>query len=302
MGKEDYDVNSPFDQNLIDNLNTRRYTDNTLGSIKRILDSNNEKAIKAFEEQSFDKTTNQLKGKSREYTTNFLTGLENQIKNDANTVSGKDLLEANKQNYTNLVKEATNGTSGISQNSFLDKAKSKIGDIATGKTIWGDKAAEIAPWANAISGGVQGIRTIGNISKNMETGNNINDLKSQIVKSFNSNPLAVSSLTADQLSKVQALNRGSSRNNPTIDDVLGNIGTNILPIAGQTLLGLATGNPLGAVINAVGGTVNAGIEGYNKGQQRQAQELESLYSTLAQADQEYNANKRQRILRNMNYY
>lgn len=173
-----------------------------------------------------------------------------------------------------------NGTGGKGLKGLFNNIKSKW-NKDTGFT------GKLSPYINTGLGIMQGAQAIGGLSNIGQNVSNIDDLKAQILNSYSSNPYANSMLTSDQLNAVRRLKRGyKSADKPGINDVLAGIGSNLPSILLNTGLGLATGN-VGAIVNGVGSAINSGIQGYNNAQSQQLSELENLYGSLVNAEQQY---------------
>lgn len=149
---------------------------------------------------------------------------------------------------------------------------------------WGGKFAKSA---NIISGIAQGAQAIGGLANNAKTGSTIDSLKGDILNAYGNNPLANSMLTSDQLAQIRRLKKGYKTNEPGADDVFSQIIQDLPSTLLNTGMGAITGGIPGAIIGGVGGLVNSGIKGFGSGQAQQAQELESLYNTLLNAEQQY---------------
>ena len=130
-----------FNQTLLKNLDTDTYTNDIRGRIHKIQQANNADVMKKLNEAQFDKTTNTLLNKSREDTTSFIKGLEDEIALANKTGSADDIVRGSVQS-TSAAGGNNPSTGKIGQ--FFD-------NVFKGKTIWGDKAAKITPWANTIS-------------------------------------------------------------------------------------------------------------------------------------------------------
>lgn len=178
-------------------------------------------------------------------------------------------------------------------NGLLDFFKKNINskDVwRLGQGITPLKAGKLTNIGSGIAQGVQGLQNLSNLGKSTSDYNNI---QGDILAAYSNNPLASSYLSPDQMKMIRQIRRGNLPERTTAsqgasDEIASNIGG----ILAGTGIGLATGGIPGALINSVGGLLNAGISGANKAQQSNLSQLDDLYQSLVDAQAQYNAMKR----------
>lgn len=144
----------------------------------------------------------------------------------------------------------------------------------------------IGKGANVIGGVVQGAQALNNLSQLDKVNDAGEELQSQVLNSYSSNPMAGLYLTAEQKSLLRDLQHGGIDTNPEFEDFMpDSLGDIVSPLL-QGGLGFLTGGIPGAVIGGVGGLVNTGLSGATEDAQRRNAELEALLSTLEQAEME----------------
>lgn len=159
-------------------------------------------------------------------------------------------------------------------------------------TNGGIQFANIGPYANVANAIGQGMSAIGNISKLSRNTQDYNDLQGDVLRAYNSNPLARNFLNSEQLSTIRKLKRGNYKGNYKIsNDVLSSIGSSLPNTIMNTLTGFAVGGTPGAVIGGFGSLINSGLKGASNTQNKNNAELEALYQALLDAEQQYNMMK-----------
>lgn len=202
---------------------------------------------------------------------------------------------------------------GMDIPTFLDKVGSGE-SLLTGKNAKADLATPITlnattpgdpiqgtgiklgTLANVGSGIYQGVNAIKNINDTMDTNNTYDDLVRAIQKSAYANPMHSSYLTADQRDMLFRLNNGSY-DSPDIGDVITGAVKNIPQALLAGAGGLATGGTIGAAINGIGSLVSGGFQGWNDASKDKQAQLQGLYQTLLDAEQDYNNMRRPTNLR-----
>lgn len=157
----------------------------------------------------------------------------------------------------------------------------------------GIQAGNIGKMANWGAGISEGVQALGNLSDISKSNSNLDDLEGRILNAYGSNPLANDMLTSEQLSQIRNLQRGyDTESTPEFGDAISGIGNNLGSILTNTLISGAVGGIPGAVISALGGLVNSGMQGYNQAQDARASELEGLYNSLLDAESQYKSMRR----------
>lgn len=182
---------------------------------------------------------------------------------------------------------AGEGLSAVLQNKGLkglfDKSNygwsAKSGVKAFGKNV--------GKWGNVAGGVMQGIQGINNLSQLSNANSDTQELASQILNSYNSNPMAGLNLTAGQKNLIREIQNGGVDSSIELADIMPNDLGDILSPAIQAGLGLATGGVPGAIIGGVGGLVNGGLENATEASQLRNSELEALLNSLEMAEMEY---------------
>ena len=153
----------------------------------------------------------------------------------------------------------------------------------------GNLAGQYAPQINTMAAIGQGVGALSNISKLSQGASNLDDLRGQVLNSYSAANAPYYNLDPSQMSKIRRLQRGyTDADKPGLGDAVSNIGSSLPSILMQAGAGFMSGGVPGAIINGIGGAVNAGLEGVNKKQQQKAAELESLYGSLMQANASIN--------------
>lgn len=157
----------------------------------------------------------------------------------------------------------------------------------------GIKAGNIGKMANWGAGISEGVQALGNLSDISKSNSNLDDLEGRILNAYGSNPLVNDMLTSEQLTQIRNLQRGyDTESTPEFGDAISGIGNNLGSILTNTLISGAVGGIPGAVISALGGLVNSGMQGYNQAQDARASELEGLYNSLLDAESQYKSMRR----------
>lgn len=164
------------------------------------------------------------------------------------------------------------------------------GDIVEGTGI------KLGTLANIGSGIYQGVNTIKNINDTIDTNDTYDDIVRAIKKSAFANPMHSSYLTADQRDMLFRLNNGSY-DSPNIGDILTGVGKSIPQALLAAAGGFASGGTIGAAINGLGSLASGGFQGWNNASQDKQSELQGLYQTLLDAEQDYNNMRRPTNLR-----
>lgn len=160
-----------------------------------------------------------------------------------------------------------------------------------GKTLGSvaNKAVTYAPAA------IEGFKALGNLSDYDEASDAVDDYVSKINALASGTPMLDSYLTADQLSQLRKLQRGSYDTDFNMSDAFSNP-LSLLKGAGQGALtglpALLTGNPIPLLIGAGGGAMNAGIQNATQGYEDDLATLEELYNALQHASQDYKSMRR----------
>lgn len=141
---------------------------------------------------------------------------------------------------------------------------------------------------NAAGQGIEAAKGLGDLSGSIDE---TDDLKSNILRSSMSNPLASNYLSGEQQSLLNQLKRGGFDDRAGLDDALTGVGGNLDKVLMGVLTGAMGGVP-GMVIGGVGGLINGGISGANEAQAEKTSSLETLYQALADAEAQYRSMKR----------
>ena len=145
----------------------------------------------------------------------------------------------------------------------------------------------VGKWGNIAGGAMQGIQALSNINQLDQVNDAAQDLESQILTSYGSNPNAGLALTADQKKLLRDLKTNGVDTSVGLDDLMpDSLGDLVSPVL-QGGLGFLTGGIPGAVIGGVGGLVNTGLSGATEDAQRRNAELEALLNTLEEAEMQH---------------
>lgn len=164
------------------------------------------------------------------------------------------------------------------------------GDMVQGSGI------KLGTLANIGSGIYQGVNAVKNINDTTNTNDNYDQLIKDIKSSAYNNPLHSSYLTADQRDMLYRL-KNNTYDSPDVGDVFNGILKNIPQTLLATAGGFASGGLPGAAINGLGSLASGGFEGWNAASKEKQSELQNLYETLLDAEQDYNNMRRPSNLR-----
>lgn len=157
-----------------------------------------------------------------------------------------------------------------------------------GLTAFGHNLGKFATIGTGVTQGLQAIQGMSDYGKAKTTAE---DLMSDIVASASANPLVDKYLTADQRKLLNEIRRGNYSTYTPGDALNGALSDGLGNAVSGALMGLPGGLP-GVIVGAAGGLVNGGISGATTGVNRRIDKLQSLYDTLAEAEQSYQAMKR----------
>lgn len=156
-----------------------------------------------------------------------------------------------------------------------------LGDVNVGK---------VAPW---IQGGVSAAQALGGISDYTKNTSNYQDMLGDVLREYNSNPLANYYLTNAQKSDIRKLEKGYSNTGKADGgDFFKGMGSGLGEAVPAALLGLVAGGVPGALVGGIGSLVNSGISGMNSAVAQDTADLEALYQTLVDANAQYNSMKK----------
>lgn len=149
---------------------------------------------------------------------------------------------------------------------------------------------KVAPW---VQGGVSAVQALGGISDYTQNTSDYQDMLGDVLREYNSNPLANYYLTNAQKSDIRKMQRGNySGGEADFSDFLKGAGSGLSGAIAPTLIGLATGGVPGAIVGGVGSLINSGISGMNSAVAQDTADLEALYQTLVDANAQYNSMKK----------
>lgn len=154
----------------------------------------------------------------------------------------------------------------------------------------------IANMANIAGGAYHGINALNNLNANSATDKDINSLKSDITTQLATNPMAGMYLDVGDEKLLREMKNGRLGSN-NMQSAVNNALSSLPQAALNAGLGFLVGDPLGAVIQGGGTLLNAGIQGFNQGQQEDYSKLQGLYNKLQQANEEYRTMRRPSGLR-----
>lgn len=147
-----------------------------------------------------------------------------------------------------------------------------------------------APW---IQGGVEAVRALGGISDYTDAQSQYDELLSDVLREYGSNPLANQFLTSSQRSDLRALEKGyTNEGKADSGDFFKGMGSGLGDAIPAALLGLVAGGVPGALVGGIGSLVNSGISGMNSAVAQDTADLEALYQTLVDANAQYNSMKK----------
>jgi hypothetical protein len=157
----------------------------------------------------------------------------------------------------------------------------------TGMSLLGGNVGNLYTGGKALAdtfGALQNYNRMANLDK--ETG----DIKSEILASAASNPLASQYLTQDELSTLNKIKRGSY--NPEGTDFGSQMGAAGMGALKGGLSGLLMGGGIGGALGAIGGAVKSGSEARNNAKAQSNTRLESLLQSLNDASAQYKSMRR----------
>lgn len=160
----------------------------------------------------------------------------------------------------------------------------------SGLTAFGKNLGKGANIGSGIMYGIDAIKGAKNVSDAQNAGE---DLMTEILRSSASNPLASSFLSSDQTAMLNKIKRGSYDSEASFGDV------DLMSLLGGAgkgaLTGLAFGGIPGAIIGGLGGGLTSNLTRQEQDQNRINSELEGLYQSLIEAENQYNTMKRPAI-------
>lgn len=196
--------------------------------------------------------------------------------------------------YGNLMNKLGQGMSNLKSGASkfaTDYAAANNGAPLWNKTTGLDKIGKIGTVAG---GAIQGLNAIRGFSDINDMESDYNSLLDDISSSAYANPMANMYLNNEQRKLLRDVQKGR-----TDDADAGDVVEGILKGIPQTLLntglGFATGGIAGAATQGIGSLVNSGIQGYQSGIGSNQAELEALYQTLLDAENDYNSMRRQNL-------
>lgn len=174
----------------------------------------------------------------------------------------------------------------------LDLSKLKtLGNDIRGTNVMG--LGTVSGLANTGMGIYQGINALKNANELSSIDSDLNNLTGDIKSSAYANPMAMSYLNADQKRLFRQLQNDTYN---TTSEALGQGTAGAVKSLPKAILsglgGGLIGGPLGALIGAGGTLLNSGLQGAAQGKQNKQAELEALYQTLFDAENDYNAMRR----------
>jgi hypothetical protein len=157
----------------------------------------------------------------------------------------------------------------------------------TGMSLLGGNVGNLYTGGKALAdtfGTLQNYSRMSNLDK--ETG----DIKSEILASAASNPLASQYLTQDELSTLNKIKRGSY--NPEGTDFGSQMGAAGMGALKGGISGLLMGGGVGGALGAIGGALKSGSEARNNAKAQSNTRLESLLQSLNDASAQYKSMRR----------
>lgn len=154
----------------------------------------------------------------------------------------------------------------------------------------------IANIANVGGGIYHGINALQGLNQNSDTAKDIDSLVQDINTMKVTNPMYDMYMDPSDEKLMRQIKNGSLESGK-FSNAVGGALESIPQALLNAGLGFLTGNIPGAVIQGVGTLANAGIQGYNKGQQDVQSKLQGLYNKLSQANEEYRSMRRPNGLR-----
>lgn len=132
--------------------------------------------------------------------------------------------------------------------------------------------------------------TLQNYSKMANVDKETGDIKSEILASATSNPLASQYLTQDEISLLNKIKRGSY--NPEGADFGSQMGATGMGALKGGLTGLIAGGTPGAILGALGGAFKSGSEARTNAKAQANERLEALLQSLNDASAQYKSMRR----------
>lgn len=160
-------------------------------------------------------------------------------------------------------------------------------DAKKGVSLLGGDVGNLYTGGKALAdafGTLQNYNRMTNVDK--ETG----DVKSEILASAASNPLASQYLTQDEVSLLNKVKRGSY--NPEGTDFGSQMGATGMGALKGGLTGLVAGGAPGAVLGALGGAFKSGSEARTNAKSQANERLEALLQSLNDASAQYKSMRR----------
>lgn len=164
-------------------------------------------------------------------------------------------------------------------------------NIPKGKTGLNIGNLNVGKWSNLANAAMQGIDAVGGLSEMSDLNKDAESLESNIIASAAGNPLLSSYLTSDQLSLLGKLRRGTYDGSAGLGGVTSNVGNLFSGAASGAMSGALGGLP-GMLIGGIGGLINSGIDNINAETSSNTAQLEALYQSLLDAEQQYKSMKR----------
>ena len=163
--------------------------------------------------------------------------------------------------------------------------------IPKGKTGLNIGNFNVGKWSNIGTGVMQGVDALSGLSEMSDLNKDAEDLENSILASAAGNPLLSSYLTSDELSLLGKLRRGNYDGSAGLGGATSNVGNLLSGAASGAMAGALGGLP-GILIGGIGGLINSGIDNMNAETSNNTAQLEALYQSLLDAEQQYKAMKR----------
>ena len=167
---------------------------------------------------------------------------------------------------------------------------------ASGSPLWssGKGIDKLGTVGNVIGGIYQGANALQGISEAQKASSDLESLLMDIENSAYDNPISDMYLDNEQRKLLRDVNKDRF-DKPGITDAISGGIKGIPKALLSTGVGFLTGGLPGAAIQGIGSLVNSGIEGYNSALGESEAELEALYNTLLEAEQDYNSMRRANV-------
>jgi hypothetical protein len=195
--------------------------------------------------------------------------------------------------FANLGNRIGPGKSLIHGNFDLGNLRELPGNIRATQ-IW-ENGPTVAQGANALSGIYQGGKAVKGLFDNMNSDNDLRNLKDDLSLEMASNPMYDMYMDAGDEKTLRQMKNGTLTNG--FGDAMSGVMQGIPQAALSAVLGGIAGGAPGAAINGIGSLVNSGISGYGKGSQEASNKLQGLYDKLKRANDDYRIMKRPSGLR-----